>query len=230
MKVSRYLTTKLEDLLCDRANDSSTIEATTELCEPSTCKCHSFIKKEFQEDETHVMTHSSKLNISNRLRTLLSKGARYRLFEDLRSISQEIMNSIDEYIIQYFMDEKFTPLSKFLKNAIKKQIGKLPQIDIVDEFKQVEKEVKKLREHLVFTNIDKTTHDIAVCCKKYYTHKLSEQVNSNSVYLTIPEEQREPIMKNIESINKKHKFRHPITYHTYMVIQRCTRFHLNSDS
>ena len=181
MKVSKNLTTKLEDLLCDRATDSSTIEPEPKLCDSSTCKCHNFIKKEFREREKHVITHSSKLDISTRLKTLLSRGAKYRLCEDPKTITEEVMNAIDEYIGHYFPDKKFIPLCNFLKNATKKQIGKLPQVDVIDEFQQVRKEVTELRKHLVFTNIDKTTHDLAVCCKAYYTFKLSEQVNNNVV-------------------------------------------------
>ena len=51
---------------------------------------------------------------------LLSRGARYRLFEDPKTVTEEVMYAIDEYIMHYFPDEKYEPLCIFFKKGGKK--------------------------------------------------------------------------------------------------------------
>ena len=103
-------------------------------------------------------------------------------------------------------------------------------MDVIDEFKQVQKELKEIKKHLIFTRIDKTTHDLAVCCKKYYNTKLNEHIGNRIVYAEVPKDQINPTMKRIEDIMGNMVSEIRKICHIYMEIRRCIKTLRSLDS
>ena len=84
----------------------------------------------------------------------------------------------------------------------------MPPLQNNNELQTVQKEITKIKEHMDFLQIDKTTHDLALCCRHLYQQTLNNQINGCNVYKEYNIEETKEEMIRLEKLNKKHGFRH----------------------
>ena len=105
----------------------------------------------------------------------------------------------------------------------------MPPLQNNNELQTVQKEITKIKEHMDFLQIDKTTHDLALCCRHLYQQTLNNQINGCNVYKEYNIEETKEEMIRLEKLNKKHGFRHtnnlPYLYGSPKFHKKPMKFH-----
>ena len=164
------------------------------------CHCHEFDPSYVDQHYSHILTGDLSIVKNIKLRTILSKGPKYR--EPTQVNFEEAVVLIEGGLDNYFEDlaetkkcakSYFANIEAFIMEEVNKRVAKVKENFIKRNIKpvlsdpSVKRELKRLHERFVFVSIDKAANNIAIICKQLYASVIHKELDFSNITSTSPD-------------------------------------------
>jgi hypothetical protein len=178
--------------LCNFTEVSLGVTSNTPMPESNTCACRALLPMCTDLVDGHIVTVDYNSIPNSDLRHLFLQGSKYRLNYSSHDVIPSLRLGLREYIAKYI-------------NTLRKRNAQMDTTEIEAKLSMWQEEIirrckqnlalrtgsyqshdqrysraalKEMRDNFAILPVDKTSHNLAVCCKKWYLHKLSQELDS----------------------------------------------------
>ena len=166
---------------------------------PEQCPCQRYKTGAELLCEGHVVTTDPGCIKMPDLRQLFLKGRKYRTEQDISGMRPAVEEALEGYIVRFTKDGDNERLRQFEKwkqeimNAFDYKMVDLKKVGFHEaQFLSgtAKEELRLIRNAMVITFADKSTHDLVLMCKNQYKVMLHRELTSGTVYrpLKVPVE------------------------------------------
>jgi hypothetical protein len=196
IRICDKLVPPLRTQFCNFTTTALKVTSSISLAHPDTCPCLKTFPNCKNRVDGHVVTVDYNCIPDTNLRNLFWQGSKYRLNFEESDALLAITIGLDEYvhkacklisktrgmdpnqITQYranlseWRDAVLQECSSNLRTHNHHLQSNVPQ--------DTRQALKRLQHDFVICPVDKTSHNLAICCKNWYLHKLSSELDSPS--------------------------------------------------
>ena len=161
------------------------------------CHCHEFDPLYVNQHHSHILTGDLSIDKNIKLRTILSKGPKYREPTEVDFEEAQILieGGMDDFFGDLAETKKcarslFTDIEAFIVSEVKHRIIKVKETFIKRQIRpvlsdpSVKRELKRLHERFVLVSIDKAANNIAIICKRLYATIIHKELDFSNLTST----------------------------------------------